>query len=176
MALRYLPEDYINGTINEVIKDATKKKIYEIFKLDIAKQFAKVAEFFSPITHGAEIANKVFMPRIEQFTSSIWHIIGLATYHQVKEESKELNQKVTEMADILTATFQNTEKFCQKLGSMATQLNLISWEHTSSRLQTAVETIDTMAHQHQHFKKDSLNSLQKTESEKAPLESLYENF
>lgn len=165
LALLYLPEDYVNRTIDSAIKGTVKRKIYELFGLDISKQFATVSEIFSPVTKGLEIANRVLMPRVEEFTSSIWHVIGLATYHQVKKESRELNEKVTEMAETVQATYQNTVKILQQLTKMATQLNLLAWDNTSRSLQLAVEEVDKMAHQHKHFL-DSLNHHQETESER----------
>ncbi len=165
LALLYLPEDYINKTIDSAIKGTVKRKIYEIFKIDITKPFAKIEEFFDPANSALKIAKKVVMPRVEEFTSSIWHVIGLATYHQVKKESQELNAKVTEMADTMKATYENTLKIIEQLTKVISHLNLLAWENTSSSLRKAVEQVNIMAQQHKHFLQ-SLNTSQSKDSER----------
>lgn len=111
-ALRHLPEEYINGFINP---------------------------FFGREAH--PIFDKVIIPQVERLTGSVWHMIGLANYFQVKQESQQLNKKMKEMADILTKTYKNSVKILEEIQTANIQLKKLEWNYLFQEIKESISTI-----------------------------------
>jgi hypothetical protein len=104
------------------------------------------------------VLDKVFFPLIEDTTGIIWRIVGVATYSQVKQENKQLNEKIDEIADTLKTMSEDTLKILEQIKNVNSQLNLNRWTTISKEIQDPIGTIKNMAHQLKH--KDALNEKQ----------------
>jgi hypothetical protein len=83
-ALKYLPESYVNSYISSYVNPVGKVEI--------------------------PILEKVIIPQIERITGYVWHVIGVSTYHQVKEENQKLNEKIDEMASVVNEIYKNSSE------------------------------------------------------------------
>lgn len=122
-ALRYLPQNYINGFI------------------DCA--FPNIA--IHPII------SKVVLPQVERITGTVWHMIGISTYHQLAEHNQQLNEKVDELADMVKGTYENTKKILAKMGQISSQLNQMEWVSAFDEIKTAIDKIKDHLHAHKLF-------------------------
>lgn len=126
-ALRYLPEEYINGFIKGYINPLNSLEI-------------------------PPVLDKIFIPQMERFTGTIWHMVGIATYHQVRQENLQLHAKIDEVATILDATYKNSVKILQQIQSMNSALNQLMWTSLFSEIQEPLALIKDMTHQHKLHK------------------------
>ncbi len=110
-ALRNLPEEYISGYLN-------------LFQIE---------------TH--PIIDKVIFPQVERLMGFVWHIAGLASYHQVKEVGQQLNAKIDEAAALLNSTYNKTCEILKKIENIQSQLNPISWDTLYREIQPALSNI-----------------------------------
>ncbi|MGH2612541.1 MAG: hypothetical protein ACRDFB_05775, partial [Rhabdochlamydiaceae bacterium] len=135
-ALRYLPEEYINGFV-------------EPFHIEIPP-----------------LISKVVIPQIERLTGSVWHMIGLATYYQIKQDSHQLNEKIDELADVLIATHANSLKILQEIQNVNAQLKQLGWDNLFREIQDSIAIIKDKAYEYKTYKK-SLNQPQLQRIEQA---------
>lgn len=122
-ALRYLPEEYISG-------------------------------FITPA--GIEIPpliNKIIIPQIERLTGSVWHMVGLATYQQIKKESKKLNEQINEMADTLGKTYDNSVEILKKIEVMESQLHHLVWKQRSQDIDQSLSIIKDKIHEYKQYQR-----------------------
>lgn len=135
-ALRYLPQEYINGVITP-------------FKIELPP-----------------VLSKVIIPQIERLTGSIWCMVGLASYHQVKQQNMGLNQKIDEMADTLKATYTNSVEILQQLQNVHFKLDQLGWTSLCKEINVAIAKIRDAIHLYQGYRKshnqDQLQGLETT--------------
>lgn len=124
-AITYLPQDYIDGFIRE---------------------------YLIPKNIPLPILDKVIIPQVERLTGTFWHMIGLATYYQVKQESHQLNEKIDEMADTVLATYQNTVIILEGMRKVNKQLLDLTWSDSFEVIKSAIEDIKDMAYQFKYFR------------------------
>lgn len=111
-----------------------------------------ISGFITPYFEMPPILDKVIIPQVERLTGVIWHMIGLSTYHQVKQVNRQLNEKIDEMADKLDATYKNTEEILTQMCDVKANLNQLLWSDVFQELRVAIATIKDVAHQHKNFK------------------------
>ena len=121
-ALKFLPEDYIVGFTTP-------------FNIELPP-----------------LLTKVIIPHMERFTGSIWHLIGLATYHQVKKENRQLNQKIDEMADIVKATYDMTLKLQKQMEVVNTKLDQLLWNDSFKEVHASIGITLDITHEYQTYK------------------------
>ena len=126
-AVNYLPQDYINGFIDGYIKPK---------KVDMP------------------LVNKVIIPQVERLTGNFWHMMGLAAYHQVQQENRQLNEKIDEMADTLLATYNNTVEILDEIHKVNEQMRSLTWDSLFGEIKVALEEIKDMTHQFRHHRED----------------------
>ena len=124
-AIRYLPQDYITGYINGFIK---------------------------PSNIDLPILDKVIVPQWERLTGTIWHLVGLSTYYQVKQESRQLNDKINEIADMIDATYKNSVEILLQIQEVQVRLHEISWVQQTKEIQEAFTIIKDRMHQYKLYK------------------------
>lgn len=95
-ALRYLPESYITSYIDS---------------------FIRTPNFDIPLL------NKVVVPQIERLTGTVWHILGVASHYQVRQEGELLNAKIEEMSKGLRVTTEKTTMILQQLERIESQIH-----------------------------------------------------
>jgi hypothetical protein len=109
------------------------------------------------------IFDKVFIPAIERITGTVWHMVGLATYCQVKKEFRQLDKEMSEMAGVLSATYQNSIKILEQIGIINCKIDDLLWANTFESIKNSIETIHRVLHAHQNF---PLQEWQKQDAEK----------
>lgn len=124
-ALRYLPQKYIDGFIDSFHGFNVQKPV---------------------------ILEKVISPQVDRITSKIWHIIGIATYHQITEGHTQLNEKVNEMADVVKGTYDNTKQIIEKMGKISSQVTQLQWMIAFEEIKTSIDKIKDHHHEHKLFK------------------------
>ena len=97
-ALRYLPQDYIDGFLSSYVPALN-----------------------------VPILDKFLVPQVERLTGAVWHMVGLATYHQVRQESRQLNAKIDELADIANATYNNSLSILKSLDRIDIKIDALLW-------------------------------------------------
>ncbi len=107
-ALRHLPENYINGFIDGAIMPNTELPHF--------------------IVNGQVLVDKVVVPRLERLSGSIWHVIGIATYYQSTQQSQQLGNKISEVAEGLMATYDNTVQILKRLDEISSLIQSFSSE------------------------------------------------
>ena len=112
-ALRYLPEEYINAVLKS----------------------------FIPAPEIPPIINQVFIPQVERFTGTIWHVVGVATYHQAAQENQQLNSKIDEMANIISATYDKTKLVLKQIEVMDAKLDQLIWSSRFKEIEEAIAII-----------------------------------
>lgn len=134
--LRYLPEKYINNFI------------------------ARVNIKFHPIWE------RVIVPQVERLTESIWGTLGIAAYHQIKQNNNEVNEKIDGIAVTLRDTFENSEKIFQqnqqldiRLSQIHEQLSQLLWAQSFQKIENAIKAIESVLHGCNVYK-DALNDRQ----------------
>ncbi len=110
-ALNHLPESYINSVINPLNIEMPS------------------------------IVEKIIIPQVERFTGIIWHMIGIATYHQVKQENLKLNEKVDELATTVNATYENSVKILEQMKTVQVQLHQLSWNSIFKEISESIKVI-----------------------------------
>uniref|UniRef100_UPI001D042978 hypothetical protein n=1 Tax=Candidatus Protochlamydia sp. W-9 TaxID=1785087 RepID=UPI001D042978 len=129
-ALGYLPENYINGFIKGFITS------------HIALFGIKTPPVF----------NKVIIPQIQRLTGSAWSMVGIATYHQIQQQSEQLNAKVDELADTAKAMYDNSVKIMEQLHKFNAQLSQLSWTSLFQEIKGSIASIQDIRHQHKLYK------------------------
>lgn len=122
-----------------------------------------ISGFLTPFQIDMPILTKVIVPQVERLTGIIWHMVGLATYNQVKKEHQGINEKIDEMADGVLATYETNVKILEKLHAIDSSLS----EHILfQEIRDPITNIKGIAHQLKLFKVN-LNDSQIVEAEKA---------
>ncbi len=119
-SMRYLPEDYVSTFIGNLVS-------------------IPPADF--------PILNKVIVPQIERLTGSVWHLLGLASYHQLKQQSGELNEKINEMADGLRVVTTQNSKILEKLRVIEARVNQQTEDLIMKDLRKAIVKIESAIYQ-----------------------------
>ncbi len=122
-SLRYLPEDYVSSFIRDKIP---------------------IPEVDFPILN-------IVLPQIERLTGSVWHLLGLASYHQVKQQTAKLDEKINEMAEGLRVISDQNIKVLNKLVSIENTLNQQAEAALMKDLQAAVVNIDAAIYEVQRY-------------------------
>ncbi|MBS0647819.1 MAG: hypothetical protein JSS10_01185 [Verrucomicrobia bacterium] len=125
-ALRYLPEDYITGMI-------------------LSKVRAVLPNIPIPVP-----IQKIVIPLAERVTDIVWHTAGIATYYQVKQEAKRLNEKINEMADIVVATHAKSEEILRQIENIQEQIGQQKWEKLTKEVRKPLMIIEKRVHQFQN--------------------------
>lgn len=146
-ALRYLPQKYIMGFVDAHCSDFVSGFVEAHC---VPKCFPKF-----DFTPAQIVVNQCVLPSIERLTGSIWHIVGVATYHQIAENAEQINEKIKEMAGNLQAIQENTI-------SILSQINKIQaedkWKQSHNEIHVALCAILTRSHE---YSTSSLNEEQK---------------
>ena len=129
--------DYLKKGISQALKYLPEKYIHE---------------FITPFNiEVPPLIDKVIIPQMERLTGFIWHMIGLATYHQIKQENQQLNEKVDEMASALMATCENSSEILRQIQNVNAQLNHLSWSSVFQEIQSSIATIKDISHQYKSY-------------------------
>lgn len=134
-ALKYLPEEYIHGFINP-----------------LQLQMPPVIE-------------KVIFPAVERLTGVLWRTLGMATYHQVKQETKIINSKIDELSGVAHATYDNTLVILKKLEKMDSKLSQLVRSKAFSELEEAIKWMADVAFLHKAHTAYGLNPEQRKTNE-----------
>lgn len=122
-AVKYLPEEYISGFLSPEFPE------------------------FEGISALSEIVGKVVSPQIGRLTGTVWHTIGITSYHQIRQENSKLNGKVDELADTVKSACKNTEKILQEVKESKTILEDLSWAKAVQEVEEAIADVQDIAHQ-----------------------------
>ncbi len=121
LALTYLPENYIDGFI---------------------KGWLPFLNVKSPI-----ILTKVILPPWERLTGHVWHMIGVASHHQVKTGFKEQDGQLKEMAETGMSIWKNTKAILDEIEVVKDQLNEVIWRQLFDELRVHISSINAVAHE-----------------------------
>lgn len=111
------------------------------------------------------VIDKVILPIVERLTGAVWHVIGLATYSQVKQEAQRLNEKMDEMADALMATYDKTVEILTQLQQLKSQVNQLVRNNLFQEIREPMQTIRDIVHQNK-IHPGALSEMQQIEAEK----------
>lgn len=126
-ALNHLPQKYIDGYVKGII-----------------------GSFLAKINLNIEmppILTKVAFPLVERFTGTVWACVGIATYHQVKQESQKLNEKMDEMGEGVMAIYDNTVRILEKLQDFDAQFQKVEWKDSFQEIKDSIKVIMDAQHQ-----------------------------
>lgn len=137
-ALRYLPQEYINGVMSINIE-------------------------LHPVLE------KAIIPVTERLTGTMWHAIGLATFHQSKKEFLKVNQKVDEMADTMQGTYETCLKILEQLKILDSKVDDLLWANFVKNINDAIQTVQDKEHEYKNFTLDE-------EQQKKAIESLWKAY
>jgi hypothetical protein len=116
-ALKYLPESYVNSYIQSFINPVGKVEI--------------------------PILNKVFIPQFERITGHVWHLIGVSTYHQVKQENQKINEKIDEMASVVNEVYENSLEILDLVKTNQGILEQLVWQEKFQAVSKSIKKIKT---------------------------------
>ena len=123
-----------------------------------------ITESITPHISIPPLVGRVIIPQVERLTGSIWHMVGLAAYYQVRQESQQLNIQINEMADVLQVTYTNSVQILKEIQDINAQLHHLSWRDLCRKLTDSIETIKTMAHQYRECQ--TINEKQQEDAER----------
>lgn len=104
--------------------------------LSFIKDSLPIPDFDLPLVdHG-------LVPLIEEFTGSIWHVLGTATYCQVEAQNIKLNEKIDELAGEFREIFEQNKEILNKLQTFEQNINQQRATQIMQRLNNAIAEID----------------------------------
>lgn len=126
-----------------------------------------ISGFIIPRIELHPVVEKAILPLIERVTGPIWQIVGIATYYQVRQGTQQLNQKIDEMADVLSATYKNSEEILRQIQDLHIKVDRVLWESLFREILDPIALIKDKVHQREIHKEVALNDseLQKAEIE-----------
>ncbi|CAM0117192.1 hypothetical protein [Rhabdochlamydiaceae symbiont of Dictyostelium giganteum] len=127
-ALKHLPQSYINGFIDSLVSD----------HLFLGQK-------------PSSLSSHLLIPQFRRLMGVVWSTVGVATYHQVERENRELNDKVDEMAVTIKKTYENTERALDELSKIKSALHQLLQEDHWKEFREAESKIKDVLHGAHHF-------------------------
>ena len=125
-----------------------------------------VLGFIGPHFELPPVLKKVALPMVEQLTGTVWHMVGLAGYYQVKKETAQINQKLDEMADGIKAIYDITSETLQNMKAALSLLQAQSWADHYEELKVAIVAVKDVLYQHTAYSPDKLTEDQQKQISK----------
>ncbi|MCC6128194.1 MAG: hypothetical protein IT584_03225 [Chlamydiae bacterium] len=122
LALAQLPESYVNGFIDAYLCP---------FSIQFPEEIANIRNVLA----------QVFVPRIERLTGRVWHVLGVASYAQVKVEAEQGRALVEEMMGTAKATWKQGEIILSAVLQLQKQVEGLCWHLETERIKGAISDI-----------------------------------
>lgn len=133
-AIKYLPEEYVNGGINGLVQKFLK------INLDL--------NIDSPVF------TKVFVPRFDRITGGIWRVIGYASHHHLVQGHNQINVKIDEMASVIKEAFDMGQKTQKKMEEINSKLDELRLSNLLRDVNKCVSIVKDEMHRMENFKRD----------------------
>jgi hypothetical protein len=124
-----------------------------------------ISGFITPDIQVPVVLEKVVMPQIERVTGFVWHIVGVATYRQVKQETRQLNEKIDEMAGALMAAYETCQEIRRQIEMLHMKVDQLIWNDLFQEIQEPIAEIMDFTHECQVHKNVALNPSRLQEAE-----------
>ncbi len=124
-----------------------------------------ISGFIAPEVKMNPLLDKVIVPQIQRLTGSIWALAGIATFRQLQQGNRELNEKIEEMSHTVKDLHQNSASILEQMRKFNFKINQVLWNQLFDEASRSIGVIKDVVHE-QHQYKDMLKPEQLERAEK----------